>query len=159
TSSTTTIVASSQPAVAITSSTALSNKVPTLGSPVVTAVSRPRRAQPLDTPTQAVANAVASSTIPLQAPTTAQVKSAISVPLPELDKKIADKKAEIEAAEKGLKSDAARMEAELTRIETATSRSLLGEIYKRVQDVARSEGVSVIIDKKSILYGNGAVDL
>jgi Skp family chaperone for outer membrane proteins len=51
------------------------------------------------------------------------------------------------------------MEAELTRIETATSRSLLGEIYKKVQDIARSEGVSIIIDKKSILYGNGAVDL
>ena len=50
-------------------------------------------------------------------------------------------------------------EKSLLDLESRKSEILLGKIHKAVQEVARKEGVSVVVDKGSILYGHNAVDL
>jgi Skp family chaperone for outer membrane proteins len=52
-----------------------------------------------------------------------------------------------------------QVESNLIDIESRRSEILLGRIYKAVREVARLEGVSVVVDKSQILYGQGSVDL
>jgi len=47
----------------------------------------------------------------------------------------------------------------LLDLESRRSEILLGKIYVGIQDVAREEGISVVVDKNQILFGQKAVDL
>ena len=44
-------------------------------------------------------------------------------------------------------------------IESKRSEMLLGRIYAAVKETAVESGVSVVIDKTAILFGQGSVDL
>ncbi|MFC1679614.1 OmpH family outer membrane protein, partial [Elusimicrobiota bacterium] len=62
------------------------------------------------------------------------------------------------------KTDAFRVyrsgvEKNLVDIESQRSEILLGKIYRAVREVAREQGVSVVIDKTQILFGRDSVDL
>ena len=69
-----------------------------------------------------------------------------------------------------LQADAARKEAELANehddadrglldVESRKTDQVLARIYRAISDVSRLEGVSVVVDKTTILYGRSAVDL
>ena len=53
----------------------------------------------------------------------------------------------------------AKVEADLRVLEKHRVKLLLGKIYDVVQEVAKDEGLSVVEDKKNILFGQDAVDL
>lgn len=50
-------------------------------------------------------------------------------------------------------------ERELTDYENRRMRVILGRIYYVLRELAAQEGISVVVDKRSILYGEKAVDL
>ncbi|HAM34340.1 MAG TPA: hypothetical protein DEB40_09160 [Elusimicrobia bacterium] len=79
--------------------------------------------------------------------------------LQELDAKIARAEAELERMQIESREQQAAAEKNLLDLESRKSEILLGKIYRAVQEVARREGVSVIVDKGAILYGHNAVDL
>jgi Skp family chaperone for outer membrane proteins len=69
-----------------------------------------------------------------------------------------------------IQADIARKEAELMRehddadhglldVESRKTDQVLVRLYRAVSEVARREGVSVVVDKTTILYGQPAVDL
>lgn len=76
-----------------------------------------------------------------------------------IDERIAAKVAEIARLEAAYKQEKLSAEKNLLDLESRKSELLLGKIYRAVQDVARKEGVSVVVDKGAILYGHNAVDL
>lgn len=80
-------------------------------------------------------------------------------PLQMIDERIAQKTAEIAQKEGEYKKQLADAEKNLLDLESRKSEVLLGKIYKALQEVARQEGVGVIVDKSAILYGHAAVDL
>jgi Skp family chaperone for outer membrane proteins len=47
----------------------------------------------------------------------------------------------------------------LLDVESRKTDQVLARIYRAVSEVSRREGVSVVIDKTTILYGQPAVDL
>ncbi len=47
----------------------------------------------------------------------------------------------------------------LLDVESRKTDQVLARLYRAVSEVARREGVSVVIDKTTILYGHPAVDL
>lgn len=80
-------------------------------------------------------------------------------PLQLIDERIAAKIADIARLESAYKQEKNTAEKNLLDLESRKSELLLGKIYRAVQEVARKEGVSVVVDKGSILYGHNAVDL
>ena len=79
--------------------------------------------------------------------------------LAELDGKLSAKEKELAAKELEFKEQQSATEKDLLDLESRKTEILLGKIHAAVQEVARSEGVSVVVDKSSILYGHDAVDL
>lgn len=79
--------------------------------------------------------------------------------LAELDAKIALRTRELAAKEADFKKYQGEQEKNLLDLESRKTEVLLGKIHRAVQEVARREGVSVVVDKTSILYGHDAVDL
>ena len=79
--------------------------------------------------------------------------------LVEIDAKIALRAKELAEKERDYKKHQADAEKNLLDIESRRTEILLGKIHRVVQDIARQEGVSVVVDKTSILYGHDAVDL
>ncbi len=80
-------------------------------------------------------------------------------PAQELDEKIAQKSQELAQTQSEAKDQQAAVEVNLLDLESRKSELLLGKIYRAVQEVARREGVGVVVDKSAILYGHNAVDL
>ena len=76
-----------------------------------------------------------------------------------LAKRVADAGWRLADAEKNFAAYQRQVERNLIEIESRRSEILLGKIYKTVREVARQEGVSVVVDKSQILYGQGSVDL
>lgn len=79
--------------------------------------------------------------------------------LAELDARIALRTNELSGKETEFKRYQAEQEKNLLDLESRKTEVLLGKIHRAVQEVARREGVSVVVDKNSILYGHDAVDL
>lgn len=79
--------------------------------------------------------------------------------LAELDALIAAKEAELAGKETEFRRFQAEMEKGLLSAESRRTDVLLGKIYEVVQDVARESGVSVVVDKSQILFGQRTVDL
>jgi hypothetical protein len=77
----------------------------------------------------------------------------------EIDRTIADKTKLLEAKEADFKTFEALAEKSLLDLESRKTEILLGRIYGAIQEVAKNEGVSVVVDKSQILFGHQAVDL
>jgi len=76
-----------------------------------------------------------------------------------LDAKIAAAEKALSAKESALDGHQASLEKNLVDIESRRSEILLGKIYRAIRDVARENGVSVVVDKAQILYGQPSVDM
>jgi len=98
--------------------------------------------------------------VPLPAPAAAPKSPADPSPaLAELDEKISNKMMELAQKEISFKEHQATAEKNLLGLESRKTEILLGKIQRVVKEVARQEGVSVVVDKNSILFGHDAVDL
>lgn len=80
-------------------------------------------------------------------------------PLAVLDEKIAAKTQELERKQAEYKDREGDAEKNLLDLESKKTEILLGKIHKAIKEVARREGVSVVVDKSGILFGQDAVDL
>jgi Skp family chaperone for outer membrane proteins len=111
--------------------------------------------------TAAVAAAAAMFPAPGPAPFVAQSPTG---PTPaqrllELDAKIIDLQADIAHKESDLAHEHDDADRGLLDVESRKTDQVLARLYRAVSEVARREGVSVVIDKTTILYGHQAVDL
>lgn len=86
-------------------------------------------------------------------------KFSVSTAVPEIDAAIARKSAELSSKEEELRQAQLRSEKELLDYEGRKSEMLLGRIYVALKELAIKEEVSVVVDKRNILYGQSAVDL
>ncbi len=77
----------------------------------------------------------------------------------ELEARVAELELKLAAAEEAFAKYEQEIEGNLMDIESRRSEILLGKIYKAVREVARQSGVSVVVDKSQILFGQGSVDL
>ncbi|OGR82718.1 MAG: hypothetical protein A3J74_05310 [Elusimicrobia bacterium RIFCSPHIGHO2_02_FULL_57_9] len=93
------------------------------------------------------------------APKAAEPAPAAVSPLADMDAKIAAKASELIKKESSFREEQASTEKNLLDLESRKTEILLGKIYRAVQDVARKEGVGVVVDKGNILYGHDAIDL
>lgn len=90
---------------------------------------------------------------------TAPNPAAPSVSVIQVDAKIADKTKNLQDKEAEFKTYQAQVEKNLLDVENRKTEILLGKIYQAVQETARIEGVSIVVDKSQILFGQKAVDL
>ena len=86
-------------------------------------------------------------------------KFSVSTSVPEIDQALVKKEAELSAKEEELRTFQRQAERELLEYESHKSEILLGRIYVALKELAVKEEVSVIVDKRNILYGQNAVDL
>ena len=86
-------------------------------------------------------------------------KFSVSTSVPEIDAVLAKKEAELADKEEALRFFQRQTERELLEYESRKSEILLGRIYVALKELAIKEAVSVIIDKRNILFGQKAVDL
>jgi Skp family chaperone for outer membrane proteins len=77
----------------------------------------------------------------------------------ELDGLIAARQAEIAPLEAALEREQTLAERNLLDAESRRTDQVLARLYRAVSEVARRDGVSVVVDKSAILYGHPAVDL
>lgn len=77
----------------------------------------------------------------------------------DIDNKLVPLREKLKQAEAALAETKNKVEKDLLGDEKRETKRLLARIYRTVQDVALAEGISVVIDKESILYGQKAVDL
>ncbi|HXS99175.1 MAG TPA: OmpH family outer membrane protein [Elusimicrobiota bacterium] len=97
-------------------------------------------------------------------PPAAPVAQAPAGPTPaqrllELDAKIISLQADIAHKESELTQEHDEADRGLLDVESRKTDRVLASLYRAVSEVARREGVSVVIDKTTILYGHPAVDL
>ncbi|MFA6435226.1 MAG: hypothetical protein WCW52_11075 [Elusimicrobiales bacterium] len=86
-------------------------------------------------------------------------KFSVSTAVPEIDAALAAKETALKQKEESLKLYQHQVEKELLEYESHRSEILLGRIYIALKELAVREEVSVIIDKRNILFGHSAVDL
>lgn len=67
--------------------------------------------------------------------------------------------ASILAAQESLRETRAKFDLEMSEYQEDETEKILGKIYIKLKEVSIKEGVSVVVDKKSILFGHKAVDL
>jgi Skp family chaperone for outer membrane proteins len=86
-------------------------------------------------------------------------KFSVSTSVPEIDNAITKKEADLSSREDELRQAQRRAERELLEYESRKGELLLGRIYVALKELAVKEEVSVVVDKRNILYGQNAVDL
>lgn len=86
-------------------------------------------------------------------------KFSISTSVPEIDAALKKKEGELKAKEEELRLFQRAAERELLEYESHKNEILLGRIYIALKELALKESVSVVVDKRNILYGQNAVDL
>jgi len=86
-------------------------------------------------------------------------KFSISTSAAEIDSAIVLKETELAKKEEGLRLSQHQTERELLEFENNKSEIILGRIYLVLKELAVKEGVSVVVDKRTILFGHSAVDL
>lgn len=86
-------------------------------------------------------------------------KFSISTSVPEIDAALQKKEAETVTREAELRQAQRQAERELLEYESRKGELLLGRIYVALRELAIKEEVSVVVDKRNILYGQDAVDL
>lgn len=114
----------------------------------------------------APAPAAVPAPAPAPAPTAAELQAQAEEQLrrrdakvKELDAAVAAKEAVLASKQAALGGYQAQVEKDLVNIESKRSELLLGRIYTAVKETAVENGVSVVIDKTAILFGQGSVDL
>lgn len=127
---------------------------------------QPPEAAPLPAPQAAAQPAVASlpGMTGIDMPGIAKVpvshfKFSVSTSVAEIDAVLAKKGSELTSKEEELRLFQRQTEKELLEQESRRSEVLLGRIYVALKELAIKEEVSVIIDKRNILFGQKAVDL
>lgn len=90
---------------------------------------------------------------------TSHFKFSVSTSVPEIDAAINAKEAELKDKENSLRLYQRQAEVELLEYESHKSELILGRIYLALKELAVREEVSVIVDKRSILFGHSAVNL
>ena len=112
---------------------------------------------------------ISSSTIP-SAPQVIDMPGISNVPLDYfnfsvstsaaiIEEIIIKKSTELRKMRKEIELYRSHAELELLDYENRQTENILGKIYMILKELAIKEGVSVVIDKRSILFGNFAVDL
>jgi len=86
-------------------------------------------------------------------------KFSISTSVPEIDAALTKKEGELKAKEEELRLFQREAERELLEYESHKNEIILGRIYIALKELAQKESVSVVVDKRNILYGQNAVDL
>ncbi len=86
-------------------------------------------------------------------------KFSVSTSAAIIEEAINKKITELEKARKEISIYRSQAESELLDYESRQTETILGKIYVILKELAIKEGVSVVIDKRSILFGNYAVDL
>jgi Skp family chaperone for outer membrane proteins len=86
-------------------------------------------------------------------------KFSVSTAVPEIDAALARKEEDLRQKEEELRVFQRMAERELLEYESRKSEILLGRIYVALKELAVKEEVSVIVDKRNILFGQNAVDL
>ncbi|HBA59598.1 MAG TPA: hypothetical protein DCZ92_02000 [Elusimicrobia bacterium] len=86
-------------------------------------------------------------------------KFSVSTSVPEIDAALKKKEGELKAKEEELRAFQRQAERELLEYESHKNEILLGRIYVALKELAQKESVSVVVDKRNILYGQNAVDL
>lgn len=86
-------------------------------------------------------------------------KFSVSTSVPEIDAALTAKENDLKTKEEELRSYQRMAERELLEYESRKSEILLGRIYVALKELAVKEEVSVIVDKRNILFGQKAVDL
>lgn len=86
-------------------------------------------------------------------------KFSVSTAVPEIDAALVRKEEELRQKEEELRVFQRMAERELLEYESRKSEILLGRIYVALKELAVKEEVSVIVDKRNILFGQNAVDL
>ncbi len=80
-------------------------------------------------------------------------------PVAEMETNIAERMQELKDKEAALTRYKKSAEQDLLKLENSRTRFILGNIYIIMKDLADEEGLSVVVDKKNILFGQRAVDL
>jgi len=86
-------------------------------------------------------------------------KFSVSTSAAEIDSAIAAKETDLAKKQEDLRLAQRQAERELLEYETGKSEMILGRIYIALKELAVKEGVSVVVDKRTILFGHSAVDL
>lgn len=86
-------------------------------------------------------------------------KFSVSTSVPEIDAALQKKDTDLKKAEDELKVYQKQAEKELLDYESRRTELILGRIYIAIKELATKESVSVVVDKRNILYGQNAVDL
>jgi Skp family chaperone for outer membrane proteins len=97
---------------------------------------------------------VARSTAPAAAPSASPADR-----LAALDKTIADKSRILAEKDADFKTFESKTEKGLLDLEGRKTEALLGRIYAAIQETAKDENVSIVLDKSQILFGHKGVDL
>ncbi|OGR90799.1 MAG: hypothetical protein A2V88_02300 [Elusimicrobia bacterium RBG_16_66_12] len=129
-------------------------------TPLESAPSAPPAASTAPAPPPAAAPVVVSTPsvpVPWSAPTLTAPE--ISRRLMELDGRIVGLQADLDRKEAELKRERQDADKGLIDVEGRKTDQVLARLYRAIIEVARKEGVSVVVDKTAILYGHPAVDL
>lgn len=86
-------------------------------------------------------------------------KFSVSTSVPEIDAALAKKESDLKKSEDYLRVFQKQAERELLEYESHKTEILLGRIYVALKELAVKEAVSVVVDKRNILFGQPAVDL
>jgi len=86
-------------------------------------------------------------------------KFSVSTSAAEIDSAITAKETDLAKKQEDLRLSQRQAERELLEYETHKSEMILGRIYLALKELAVKEGVSVVVDKRTILFGHSAVDL
>ncbi|OGS04616.1 MAG: hypothetical protein A3G41_02060 [Elusimicrobia bacterium RIFCSPLOWO2_12_FULL_59_9] len=76
-----------------------------------------------------------------------------------LEMQLALKRSGLEVKAAALAEFQAKIKEDLEGLEKRKIQIVLGKIYQIVREIAEEEGISVVVDKNAILYGQEAVDL
>lgn len=79
--------------------------------------------------------------------------------LAKIDQELQAKTLDLARMEADFKETESKAEENLLKLEKRKTEIILGNIYKILREVARENGVTVVVDSKQILYGYKGVDL
>jgi len=107
----------------------------------------------------AAAPEASTATPPPPPPPAAPSGPTVAQRLLELDGRIIALQADLDRKEEELKRERQEADKGLIDVEGRKTDQVLARLYRAINEVSHKEGVSVVVDKSTILYGHPAVDL
>jgi len=107
----------------------------------------------------ATSSATAEGIQTVEIPGIGSFKFSVSTSPAEIEARINKIEEDIKISEQKLKDFQIKAEKELLEYEDSKTKLILGKIYTALKRLSAQEGVSVVIDKRNILYGTNTVDL